>query len=87
MYRTVSYYGEGPAVYKAKVVSPAGVYVSVTPNQLSFKKMGEKMSFKINFTPYKTSNENFVFGALTWTDGMHVVRSPIGLNVLSLGSV
>ncbi|XP_057806178.1 subtilisin-like serine-protease S isoform X2 [Salvia miltiorrhiza] len=87
VHRTVTYYGEGPAVYKAEVDSPAGVYVSVTPNKLSFKKMGEKMSFMINFTPYKTSEENFVFGALTWTDGMHVVRSPIGLNILSLRSV
>lgn len=84
VHRTVTYYGEGPAVYKAEVDSPAGVYVSVTPNELSFEKMGEKMSFTINFAPYNTSNGDYMFGALTWTDGLHVVRSPIGLNVVSL---
>ncbi|KAI3450700.1 hypothetical protein Pfo_007365 [Paulownia fortunei] len=84
VHRTVTYYGEGPAVYKAEVDYPAGVNVSVTPNELKFEKMGDKMSFRINFTPYKTSNGDFVFGALTWTDGIHVVRSPIGLNIHSL---
>lgn len=84
VHRTVTYYGKGHAVYKAEVDSPAGVYVSVTPNELSFKKMGEKMSFTLNLTPYNTSNGDFAFGALTWSDGMHVVRSPISLNVVSL---
>ncbi|KAH6793622.1 hypothetical protein C2S52_004099 [Perilla frutescens var. hirtella] len=84
VHRTVTYYGEGPAVYKAEVDSPPGVDVSVAPNELTFKKMGEKMSFTLNFTPYNTSNGDFVFGSLTWTDGMHVVRSPVGLNVVSL---
>lgn len=84
VHRTVTYYGEGPAVYKAKVYYPAGLYVSVTPNELSFKKAGEKMSFTLNFAPYNTSGGDFVFGALTWTDGKHIVRSPIGINVVSL---
>ncbi|PIN25415.1 Cucumisin [Handroanthus impetiginosus] len=84
VHRTVTYYGEGPAVYKAELDYPAGVNVSVTPNELRFKKMGDKMSFRINFTPYKTSSGEYVFGALTWTDGVHVVRSPISLNIVSL---
>ncbi|KAL0390003.1 UNVERIFIED_CONTAM: Subtilisin-like protease SBT3.9 [Sesamum calycinum] len=82
--RTVTYYGEGPAVFKAEVDHPAGVNVSVTPNELRFEKIGDKMSFVIGFTPYKASNGDFVFGALTWTDGVHIVRSPIGLNILSV---
>ncbi|XP_011088876.2 subtilisin-like protease SBT5.3 [Sesamum indicum] len=84
VHRTVTYYGEGPAVYKAEVDHPAGVNVSITPNELRFEKNGDKMSFVIGFTPYKASNGEFVFGALTWTDGIHVVRSPIGLNILSV---
>ncbi|KAK4409070.1 protein SUPPRESSOR OF K(+) TRANSPORT GROWTH DEFECT 1 [Sesamum angolense] len=84
VHRTVTYYGEGPAVYKAEVDHPAGVNVSVTPNELRFEKIGDKMSFVIGFTPYKASNGDFVFGALTWTNGVHVVRSPIGLNILSV---
>lgn len=82
--RTVTYYGKGSTIYKAKIDYPAGVNVSVMPNQLKFEKAGDKLSFKINFTPYNTSNGEFVFGALTWTNRLHVVRSPIGLNVLSV---
>ncbi|XP_058008057.1 subtilisin-like serine-protease S [Hevea brasiliensis] len=82
--RTVTYYGKGPTTYTASVDYPAGVKVTVTPAALKFTRTGEKMSFRIDFTPLKTSNGNFVFGALIWSNGIHKVRSPIGLNVLSL---
>ncbi|KAI3472691.1 hypothetical protein Pfo_030880 [Paulownia fortunei] len=75
--RTVTYYGEGPTVYKAEVEYPAGVNVSVTPNE-------QRWGIMINFTPYKTSYGDFVSGAFTGTNGIHTVRSPIGLNVLSV---
>ncbi|GKU93863.1 hypothetical protein SLEP1_g7422 [Rubroshorea leprosula] len=82
--RTVTYYGEGQTVYAANIDNPTGVMVKVTPSKLKFLKTGEKMSFRVDFTPYKISNGNFVFGALTWSNGIHNVRSPIGLNVLSV---
>ncbi|KAL2507450.1 Subtilisin-like protease SBT5.3 [Forsythia ovata] len=84
VHRTVTYFGKGPSVYKAEVDYPAGVKVSVIPSELRFENPGEEMSFRIDFTPYETSNGDFVFGALTWTNGIHRVRSPIGLNVLSV---
>ncbi|XP_073136903.1 subtilisin-like serine-protease S [Henckelia pumila] len=84
VHRQVTYYGEGVGVYKAEIEYPSGVDVSVSPAELRFEKMGEKKSFKIQLTPYnKSSSGGFVFGALTWTDGIHVVRSPIALNVVS----
>ncbi|XAR60120.1 Cucumisin [Bertholletia excelsa] len=82
--RTVTYYGEGSAVYYSQIDQPIGVKVTVTPNKLKFSKDGEKMSFRINMTPYKTSNGSIVFGALTWTNGIQKVHSPISLNVLSV---
>ncbi|KAA8549920.1 hypothetical protein F0562_001604 [Nyssa sinensis] len=83
--RTVTYYGKGPTIYSADVVNPEGVKVMVTPPTLKFTKAGEKKSFKVNFTPLKkTKGESFVFGSLTWSNGIHKVRSPIGVNVLSL---
>ncbi|KAG6761754.1 hypothetical protein POTOM_034987 [Populus tomentosa] len=84
VYRTVTYYGIGQTVSVAKVNYPSGVQVTVTPATLKFTKTGEKLSFKIDFKPLKTSDGNFVFGALTWSNGIHKVRSPIALNVLSL---
>ncbi|XVF05194.1 hypothetical protein REPUB_Repub05bG0150800 [Reevesia pubescens] len=84
VYRTVTYYGKGPTDYAAYIDHLVGVKVTVTPSKLCFKKTGEKMSFRVDFSPYKKSNGSFVFGALTWSNGIHKVRSPIGLNVLSV---
>ena len=83
MHREVTYYGHGPTVYSAYVDYPAGVKVTVTPNKLKFAKAGEKVSFRVDLVPFKNSNGGFVFGALTWSNGIHKVRSPIGLNVIS----
>ncbi|KAI3896298.1 hypothetical protein MKX03_009662 [Papaver bracteatum] len=82
--RTVTYYGYGPTVFKPFVESPSGVKVRVTPHKLKFKEAGEKMSFRVRFMPYKNSNGSFVFGSITWSDGIYHVRSPIGLNVISV---
>ncbi|XP_051134598.1 subtilisin-like serine-protease S [Andrographis paniculata] len=84
--RTVTYVGKGSAVYKATIEAPEGVYVTVTPNELRFDMEGEKMSYRVDFKAYKKrsdgDDDQFVFGALTWSDGIHVVRSPIGLNIV-----
>ncbi|XP_010248427.1 PREDICTED: subtilisin-like protease Glyma18g48580 [Nelumbo nucifera] len=84
--RTVTYYGEGPTVYVASVMQPPGVNVMVRPNQLKFSKAGDKKSFMIDFKPYKDSNGRFVSGELIWSNlnGVHRVRSPIVLHVLSV---
>ncbi|KAK2987604.1 hypothetical protein RJ640_009348 [Escallonia rubra] len=84
VHRTVTYYGEGYTTYYAKLDYPDGVNVSVTPHELKFRKAGEKMPFRVDFAPYKSSNGSFVFGALTWSKGIHRIRSPIGLNVISV---
>ncbi|KAL9296861.1 hypothetical protein ACSQ67_022757 [Phaseolus vulgaris] len=83
VYRTVTYYGQEPTVYSASIENPSGVKVTVTPAELKFGKPGEKITFRIDFFPFKQSNGNFVFGSLIWNNGKHRVRSPIGLNVLS----
>ncbi|KAK9126419.1 hypothetical protein Scep_015265 [Stephania cephalantha] len=82
--RTVTYYGKGPTVYVANVEKPVGVNVTVTPYKLKFYNAGEKQSFKVDFLPYKASNGSFVFGSITWSNGVNRVRSPIGLNVISV---
>lgn len=84
VHRTVTYYGKGQTDYVAYIEHPVGVKVTVVPSKLCFTKTGEKMSFRVDFIPYRNSNGSFVFGALTWRNGIHNVRSPIGLNVLSV---
>ncbi|PKI40532.1 hypothetical protein CRG98_039092 [Punica granatum] len=65
---------------------PAGVKLTVNPPQLKFSQAGEKLTYRIDFTPYQSSNGSFVFGSLTWSNGVHQVRSPIGLNVVSVSN-
>ncbi|XP_058087484.1 subtilisin-like serine-protease S [Magnolia sinica] len=84
VYRTVTNYGSGRSVYVPKIENPTGVKVAVVPYKLKFNKTGEKLTYRVDFVPYKDSNGSFVFGAITWSDGRHVVRSPIALNVVSV---
>lgn len=82
--RTVTYCGHGSTVFTASVENPVGVEVSVKPNELKFKEAGEKLSYEVHFTPFRTSNGSFVFGSIIWNNGAYKVRSPIGLNVTSI---
>ncbi|KAK1588594.1 hypothetical protein Q3G72_024861 [Acer saccharum] len=84
VYRTVTYYGKGPTVYVAHVNCPSGVDVKVIPDKLDFTETGEKKTFRVDFKAFNKSDGNFVFGDLTWSNGILRVRSPIALNVLSL---
>ncbi|EXB38468.1 Subtilisin-like protease [Morus notabilis] len=82
VYRTVTYYGNGPTVYVPYVDFPTGVNIAVYPSKLKFSKTWEKKTFRVDLSPIKSSNGSFVFGALTWSNGIHRVRSPIALNVV-----
>ncbi|ONK57400.1 uncharacterized protein A4U43_C09F130 [Asparagus officinalis] len=84
VYRTVTNAHDGDWTYRAAVENPAGVWVSVVPEELVFSKFGEKKSYRIDLVPYEPSSGRFVFGSVTWSDGTHRVRSPIGLNVVSV---
>ncbi|XP_045798025.1 subtilisin-like protease Glyma18g48580, partial [Trifolium pratense] len=74
--RTVTNVGS-PGTYVAKT-QLTGYKIAVVPNSLTFKKIGEKKTFQVivqatNVTPRK----KYQFGNLQWTDGKHIVRSPI----------
>ncbi|PWA40352.1 peptidase S8, subtilisin-related protein [Artemisia annua] len=84
VYRTVTYIGEGPTLYYAKLEPLRGVKASVDPDVLRFTKKGEKMTYRIDFVPYKSTNGSFEFGSLTWMNNVHRVRSPIAVNVESV---
>ncbi|MDF5361709.1 hypothetical protein P3687_25660, partial [Vibrio parahaemolyticus] len=72
----------GPAgTYKASVTSDtASVKISVEPQVLSFKE-NEKKTFTVTFSssgsPQHTEN---AFGRVEWSDGKHVVGTPISIN-------
>ncbi|KAI3846666.1 hypothetical protein MKX03_009014 [Papaver bracteatum] len=73
--RTVKNVGS-PGTYKAQIHAPEGVKVSVKPKTLTFEKIGEEKTFEVSLQVINASYQ-YVFGSLTWTDGVHSVRTPI----------
>ncbi|KAG6410908.1 hypothetical protein SASPL_128981 [Salvia splendens] len=81
-FRMVTNVGEeANAVYRVKIEPPKGVRVSVKPWKLVFsetvKKLGYYVTVTIDSKNLVLDDSGAVFGALSWMDGKHVVRSPI----------
>ncbi|CAD6245334.1 unnamed protein product [Miscanthus lutarioriparius] len=88
--RTATNVGGGErAVYRASVAAPEGCNVTVQPRQLAFRREGQRLSFTVRVeaavaAPGKRmepGSSQVRSGALTWSDGRHVVRSPIVVTV------
>ncbi|KAI9174506.1 hypothetical protein LWI28_018371 [Acer negundo] len=76
--RTVTYVGQGNAIYNVEVVSPEGVDVTVKPEQIMFTETNQKATFSVTFTKTQnTGGGSFSQGYLNWVSGLHTVRSPI----------
>lgn len=85
--RTVTNVGPaGTVTYRARVRRPAGVAVEVVPQELHFTKIGEKLKYEVRFKVTSAKLEDYVFGRIAWTDGVHVVTSPIALHTGTAGS-
>ncbi|XP_038905603.1 subtilisin-like protease SBT4.15 [Benincasa hispida] len=77
-HRTVTHVGFGPSTYRAKVKSPAGLSVRVSPETLKFDRAYEKRSFKVVVEGAAPAVGDAPMAAsLEWDDSKHNVRSPI----------
>ncbi|XP_057475364.1 cucumisin-like [Actinidia eriantha] len=74
-HRTVTNVGSAVSVYKSVVVAPPGFAVSVEPSVISFKALGQMISFVVSVSG--VVSERVVSGSLVWDDGVYQVRSPI----------
>lgn len=69
--------GDGNTVYAVSVDAPSGIVVKVIPDQLTFTKNNEKLSYQVIFSSSTaTSLKEDVFGSITWTNGKFKVQSP-----------
>ncbi|XP_077220187.1 subtilisin-like serine protease 2 [Tasmannia lanceolata] len=80
--RTVTNTGPVNSVYSAKVeMRGKGVVVSVKPGRLVFTESVKKVSFAVTVSGdtknMKMDESGLIFGFLSWSDGKHVVRTPI----------
>ncbi|KAI3953625.1 hypothetical protein MKX01_034266 [Papaver californicum] len=68
------------AVYEARVYSPSSIKISVSPSKLVFSEATKSLSNEITFSSLISEvmgSNKAEFGAIEWSDGVHVVRSPI----------
>lgn len=66
--------------YKVSVSFPSGsVKIAVEPAALSFSQMNEKKMYTVSFSASSMPSGTKDFGRLQWTDGNHVVGSPIAV--------
>ncbi|KAL9391294.1 hypothetical protein Peur_015214 [Populus x canadensis] len=79
--RTVTNVGQPDAVYRFTIQAPKGVTVTVKPPKLVFTEAMKKQSFIVTVTANTRNlmldDSGAVFGSISWSDGKHVVRSPI----------
>ncbi|PHT56154.1 hypothetical protein CQW23_04640 [Capsicum baccatum] len=80
--RVVTNVGRANSTYFLAVRSPLGYVVDIVPKTLRFSKLGEKHSFNITVRAQSSIEKRnvFSFGWYTWSDGVHVVRSPIAVS-------
>lgn len=83
--RRVTNVGGAPATYNASVTGMVGFNVSVSPSSLSLNP-GETKSFTVTVTNVSAPLNTYTGGYLTWSDGVHSVRSPIVVRPVALGA-
>ncbi|KAB2007790.1 hypothetical protein ES319_D10G055400v1 [Gossypium barbadense] len=79
--RRVTNVGEPNSIYKVTIRPPSGTVVTVEPEQLVFRRVGQKLNFlvrvqtmAVKLSPGGTSMQA---GSIVWSDGKHEVTSPL----------
>jgi subtilisin family serine protease len=84
--RTVTNVGDAEATYTSAVTDMDGVDVTVSPDTLTLAP-GASASFTVELETNSSADLNeYTSGHLTWTDGTHVVRSPIVAKPVALAA-
>ncbi len=82
--RRVKNVGTATATYTASSAVP-GFSVSVTPSSVTLAP-GEERAFTVTFTRTTAALGAWSTGSLAWTDGLHVVRSPVALQPVAIAA-
>ena len=77
--RTVTNVGAPESIYRVVIQPPIGVVITVNPDVLVFNSMTKSITFKVTVSSTHHVNTGYYFGSLTWTDGVHEVRSPLSV--------
>ncbi|XP_058085389.1 subtilisin-like protease SBT3.6 [Magnolia sinica] len=77
--RTVTNVGPVNSVYTASIESPPTIHATVQPHILIFNSTAKKLSFTVTLSSTQKVIGGYYFGSLTWSDGVHMVRSSISV--------
>lgn len=70
-----------PGTYKVSISSQnPGAKISVEPAVLSFTQMTEKKLYTVTFTVSSMPSSTVSFGRIEWSDGKHIVGSPVAFS-------
>ncbi|XP_037497446.1 subtilisin-like protease SBT1.5 [Jatropha curcas] len=79
--RTVTNVGNPNSVYKVTIKPPVGVNVTVEPEKLVFRRVGQKLSFLVRVASravkLSPGGSSMRSGSIVWSDGKHTVTSPL----------
>ncbi|KAF9601043.1 hypothetical protein IFM89_015028 [Coptis chinensis] len=78
--RTVTNVGSRNSTYIVNVDSPISLGVIVSPKRLMFSGPA-RASFRVSFYN-KGATKGYKFGSITWSDGIHSVRTTFAVNVV-----
>ncbi|KAK6923991.1 Peptidase S8/S53 domain [Dillenia turbinata] len=78
--RTLTNVGSA-GTYKVTIASPSeSVRILVNPESLTFSETNEKKSYTVTFTVSSMAPNTNIFGRIEWSDGTHVVGSPVAFS-------
>uniref|UniRef100_A0A5B7AZ88 Putative subtilisin-like protease n=1 Tax=Davidia involucrata TaxID=16924 RepID=A0A5B7AZ88_DAVIN len=78
--RTLTNVGSA-ATYKVSLHSQSESFkISVEPDTLTFTELNEKKSYAVTFTAGSMPSNTNSFGRIEWSDGKHIVRSPVAIS-------
>ncbi|KAI8000959.1 Subtilisin-like protease SBT5.6 [Camellia lanceoleosa] len=79
--RTLTNVGSNRSSYNSTIIPPVGYSVEISPTTLDFSYLGEKKSFSITVkSEIGSRRDEYSFGWYIWSDGIHMVRSPIAVS-------
>ncbi|CAK9324162.1 unnamed protein product, partial [Citrullus colocynthis] len=84
--RTVTNVGNLTSIYKALIHPPMGINVTVDPLVLLFNATVTNLSFKVMISTLLEMDYGFSFGAIIWSDGVHLVTTPLSVRTQILHS-
>ncbi|GAB4849991.1 hypothetical protein Ancab_029290 [Ancistrocladus abbreviatus] len=79
--RSVTNVGQPNSVYKVTIRPPSGTLVTVQPEELVFRRLGQRLSFLVRVQAVavrlSAGGSSTRTGAIIWSDGKHTVTSPL----------